>query len=70
MVILDSHKEPEPEPEPNDSLKTFQLVRNDSLLVLGIVLILYGAAPPVDPGVFTFGGAVLGLNPALRAQQA
>jgi hypothetical protein len=66
VVIID----PKPEPKPNGRVRTFQLVRNYALLVLGIVLVLYGAAPPVDPAVFTFGGSILGLNPALRAQQA
>jgi hypothetical protein len=57
------------EPEPNGRARTFQLVRNYSLLILGIVCVVYGIAPPVDPAVFTFGGSILGLNPALRAQQ-
>ena len=64
MVILERK-----EPEPNGRARTFQLVRNYSLLILGIVCVVYGIAPPVDPAVFTFGGSILGLNPALRAQQ-
>ena len=65
MVILD----PKPEPPPNGKIRTYHLIRNYSLLTLGIVLVLYGAAPPVDPAIFGFGGTVLGLNPVIRAQE-
>jgi hypothetical protein len=67
MVILE-RKEPEPEP-PNGQLKRFRMVRGYSILVLGIVLVIYGVAPPVDPAIFGFGGTLLGFNPMLKAQE-
>jgi hypothetical protein len=64
VVILD----PSPkQPEPNGRLRKFQLVRGYVLLILGVVLVIYGVAPPVDPAIFGFGGTLLGFNPILKA---
>jgi hypothetical protein len=63
VVILD----PTPKPEANGKLRKFQLVRGYALLILGIVLVIYGVAPPVDPAIFGFGGTLLGFNPILKA---
>jgi hypothetical protein len=67
MVLLNP-KGP-PEPEPNGKMRTFRLIRSYVVLVLGAVLVVYGAAPPVDPAIFGFGGALLGAVPMVRAQE-
>jgi hypothetical protein len=64
-VILDPHKEP----PPNGRIKRFYLIRGYVILILGIVLVVYGVAPPVDPAIFGFGGTLLGFNPMVKAQE-
>jgi hypothetical protein len=45
----------------------YELVRNYTLLFVGVGLVVYGVAPPTDPAVFTFGGTMLGANPMVKA---
>jgi hypothetical protein len=67
VVILEPRKEPEPEPD--GKLRRFYLIRGYTLLVTGIILVIYGVAPPVDPAVFGLGGTLLGLNPVLKSTE-
>jgi hypothetical protein len=64
MVILERH-----EPPPNGKLRRFYLIRGYTLLVFGVLLVLYGILPPVDPAIFGLGGTLLGLNPVLKSTE-
>lgn len=67
MVLL--QRKSEPEPEPNGRLSTFYVIRGYVILGLGVLLVVYGVVPPVDPAIFGFGGTLLGFNPMLKSQQ-
>jgi hypothetical protein len=45
----------------------YRLIRNYTLLAVGVGLVVYGIVPPIDPAIFTFGGAMLGVTPVARA---
>jgi hypothetical protein len=67
VVVLE--RKPDDEPDPDGRLTTFYVIRGYAILALGVVLVVYGVVPPVDPAIFGFGGTLLGFNPMLKSQQ-